>query len=150
MPKDQPVDRWFLELVEKVDSSIDEAAEEWAEEGAETVDDLIASRGTGRTWKRVRYKRGIARSGSKNGRDWTGDMRGDAGDNESFRKGSDVAVGRFGWYKNYKDYYGEQEGGFEHPQTGWVEGMNAMGDAADYMGKRAGEILSEKMRKNGL
>lgn len=146
MAKEERLDTWFVALVDKVDNAVDSAMEQIAEEGEAMVHDFILSRGTGKTWKRVHYKRGIRRTGSVNGREWTGDMRSDV-ISESGRRKKDVAVASFGWLETFKDYYGQQEVGFEHPQTGDIPGMFAMRDAADLMQKRAEEIIGVELRR---
>lgn len=137
---------WFVGLVNDVDQAVDNAAEQLAEEGQEFVRNAIDTRGTGRVWKRTYTRNGKRRSGSSPGRVWTGQMWNDVED-ESFRYGKDTAVARFGWINRFEEYYGLQEGGFDHPITGEVKGMEIMGDAEDFAVKRASDILGAELRR---
>lgn len=146
MMTEERLDKWFVGFVDKVDNAVDDAMDQIAEEGEQMVKEFIDTRGTGRTWSRTYYKAGKPRRASRPGRVWTGDMRKDI-EGESDRLSNETARASFGWINNYEEYYGLQEGGFEHPQTGEVEGMFAMHDAADLMAKRAESILSTKIRE---
>lgn len=142
---DVALDKWFIGVVDTVDQAVVDVAERVSEEGEMFAHDAILSRGTGKTWKRVHYKRGIRRSGSINGREWTGDMRADL-IGEADRVSNTIVFARVGWLRTFKDYYGDQDIGFEHPQTGHVEGMHLMGDLEDFLPKLAGDLIGRELR----
>lgn len=141
-----PLDKWFEVKVDRFNKKVRQVADEVATEGEAMVKAKILTSGTGRTWARTRYKRGKARSGSFNGRVWTGDMI-DAVENEVVVAPS-ATIASFGWINTFKQYFADQEGGFVHPDTGaTITGMFAMGDAADNIGKiveqKMGRVLNE-------
>lgn len=136
-----PLDKWFEVKVDKFTKRVEQVADEVASEGEAMVKEFIGTRGTGKTWARTYYRRGVARSGSYPGRVWTGEMIGDI--KEEVVKTSDAIIASYGWLDNYEDYYGLQEGGFDHEVTGeHIEGMFAMADAADY----TEQSVKQKMR----
>lgn len=135
-----PLVKGITLLIDKVDRALEDVAEQVAGEGQEVVYGFIDTRGTGRTWSRT-YN---GRKGSFPGRDASGQMRADVEQDTKISKNSVTAS--FGWLYHYEEYYGMQEGGFDHPITGKVEGMYAMHDAADLMLKRSADLLKERFR----
>lgn len=109
--------RWFRQKMVRVEDGASEVLKQAMEDGAESMRHHIRTRGT-------------AKSG-KAGRIDTGKMLSDVTSKvyPGTEKGNQV--GRFGWVDNREDYYGFQEGGFEHVSGGTVEGMYAMVDAAE-------------------
>lgn len=141
----EPLEVWFQAKVRKLNDRIEELAIDVAGEGQKFVWDAIEARGTGKTWKRTYTKRGISRSGSTDGRVWTGDMQEDV--EIEVKRDPNAITASFGWIKNYQDYYGQQEGGFEHPTAGHVKGMFAMADAKDYIMKYANDKMKVVLRE---
>lgn len=109
--------RWFRQKTVRIEDGATQALEQAMDDGAESMRYHIMSRGT-------------AKSG-KAGRVDTGKMLSDVTSKvyPGTEKGNQV--GRFGWIENREDYYGFQEGGFEHVNGGTVEGMYAMVDARE-------------------
>ncbi|MCK9599205.1 MAG: hypothetical protein M0R66_02695 [Candidatus Omnitrophica bacterium] len=141
-----PLDKWFETEVKKLDTRIEQVADEVASEGEAMVKESIGTRGTGKTWARTYYKRGTARSGSYPGRVWTGEMQGDI--ESEVASTPEAIVASYGWTNNYEDYYGLQEGGFDHEVTGeHIEGMFAMADAADYTEHSVDQKIGRALRE---
>lgn len=141
----QPLTTWFETRVRKLTDDIEELAYDVAGKGQEFMWDAIETRGTGKTWKKVHYKNGEARRGSSPGRDWTGHMK-ESAETEVTRR-PDSIVASFGWIEIYEEYFGLQEGGFEHPNGDDVPGMFIMADAEDfvmeYTTDQLGRILND-------
>lgn len=127
-----PLDRWFEEKVRRLNDRVERVVDEMVEEGQDRVQTRIENSGTGQTWSRTYYRRGGGpRKGSFGGRVWSGEMRADV--EQETHRGDDFIQGSFGWIHNYEDYYGFQEGGFDHVWAGrHIKGMFAMADAADW------------------
>ena len=109
--------RWFRQKMVRIEEGATDALEQAMDDGAESMRHHIKTRGT-------------AKSG-KAGRIESGDMLKDV--KARVYPGTDKGnqVGRFGWLDNRENYYGFQEGGFEHVNGGSVEGMYAIVDAAE-------------------
>lgn len=140
------LDNWIVQFVDKVDAAIDETMADVAREGQEVLQNAIEVSGLGTVWSKARYKRGIRRTGSKNGRIWTGDMLADI-EGVNYRQRPWMAVAEMGWVKTFKDYYGLQNEGFDHPDTGdHIAGMFIFDDTSDYIFHYAQEKLKGRLR----
>lgn len=124
--------KWFRGKVTRIEDGIEDALRLAMEDGAEIMRNNIATRGT-------------VNSG-KSGRIETGKMIGDV--KSRVYPGTDKGnqVGRFGWIDNREDYYGYQEGGFEHVNGGEVEGMYALQDAAELAFREFQRAKDEALR----
>ena len=124
--------KWFRGKVTRIEDGIEDALKLAMEDGAEIMRSNIATRGT-------------AKSG-KAGRIDTGKMIGDV--KSRVYPGTDKGnrVVRFGWIDNREDYYGYQEGGFEHVNGGEVEGMYALQDAAELAFREFQRAKDEALR----
>lgn len=135
----EDVIRWYRGKIKKVDEVQSQAAENAVEYGAELMKNLIATRGTGHTWKKPWY----GRVGSYPGRDHTGHMV----NSVTTRVLTDTAGRKqvhFGWLNQRDDYFLYQEGGFFHVLGGFeVEGMYAMVDSAE----EAFTMLKEELKR---
>lgn len=109
--------RWFRGKVTRIEDGVEQALQNAMEDGAEIMRNNIATRGTAKSGKAGRIETGKM-SGDVKARVYPGTDKGNQ-------------VGRFGWIDNREDYYGYQEGGFEHVNGGDVEGMYALQDAAE-------------------
>lgn len=120
--------KWWRGKVADVESAMAEELEQFAEDGAFMVLENIETRGTGKTWQ----KPWEGREGSSPGRSHTGRMmKGVDYDFNPATKGGKTTA-KFGWIKpsQIEDYFGYQEGGFDHAITGeHIEGMYAVVDA---------------------
>lgn len=123
---------WFKQIMERVEDGNSNAISQAVSDGENTMKHLIASRGT-------------AKSG-KAGRIETGNMHNSV--TSSFNQTArGNAVGRFGWLKNREDYFGFQEGGFEHARSGVdVEGMYAMVDAYELVKQELEQAVRNNLR----
>lgn len=119
---------WFRGKVARIEDGTDKALEQAVEDGAAIMKEMIETRGTGKTWSRPGPS---GRTGSSPGRVDSGEMRDAVTSyfNPGTAKGN--AVGQFGWRTGRKDYFGLQEGGFQHTSGVYVEGMYAMVDSAE-------------------
>ena len=107
---------WFEESVNSVMGDVNNIVAD-AIEGGEAMTKLhIATRGTAKSGKKGRIK--------------TQKMY-DAVNSQMVKSGTRDAEGKFGWIDGYEDYYGYQEGGFEHVGEVTVEGMYALTDAGE-------------------
>lgn len=109
--------RWFRQKVTRIEDGAEAVLEQAMEDGAESMRHHIRTRGTAKSGKQGRIETGAMLEDVKS-RVYPGTKKGNV-------------VGRFGWIDNREDYYGYQEGGFEHVNGGSVEGMYAMVDAAE-------------------
>lgn len=139
-------EKWFIKKVNRLNDSMEKMIEELVDEGQQHVYETIETSGTGKTWKRTYYRKGVPRRGSLRGRVWTGEMRGDV--EQDVMRNDEMIKGSFGWLRHVEDYYLLQEGGFDHPVTGeHIPGMFAMADAADWAGqefkRRARGVIRE-------
>lgn len=119
--------KWFQGKLRNIEDGSAKALEQAVEDGKNTMKEMISQRGTGRVWSRPGP---TGRDRSAPGRVDTGHMR-DSVDSYFNVTSKGNAVGRFGWIKSREDYFGLQEGGFEHPSGITVEGMYAMVDAGE-------------------
>lgn len=125
--------RWFRQKVVRIEDGASEALEQAMEDGAESMRYHIKTRGTAKSGKAGRIDTGAMLNDVK-AKVYPGTERGNQ-------------VGRFGWIENREDYYGYQEGGFEHVNGGSVEGMYAMVDAAE-LAFREFQREMERVTKN--
>lgn len=107
---------WFEESVNSAMGDVNDIVADAIEKGEAITKFHIATRGT-------------AKSGKK-GRIETQKMY-DAVKSEMVKETKTEAEGKFGWIDSYEDYYGYQEGGFEHVGGVTVEGMYALTDAGE-------------------
>ena len=126
-------DKWFIAKVDRLTAEMTKVVEDMALEGEAMIKDAIETRGTGRTWAKTYYKRGIARSASIPGRVWTGDML-RAVDTEVVST-NEMVRGTFGWINKVEDYYRLQETGFTSNTGQEIAGMFAVHDAAAWAEK---------------
>lgn len=104
-----------------------EALENALEKGEEAMKEMVATRGTGKTWSHP--WRG--REGSYPGRVDTGNMQKEVRGEITERTPRRVA-GNLGWDENSADYIRLQDNGFRHVLAGEdVEGMMALRDGAE-------------------
>lgn len=130
-PEGDPV-RWYRGKVARVEDGLEEALQNAMEDGAQIMRDNIATRGTVKSGKAGRIDTGQM-IGDVKARIYPGTVKGNQ-------------VGRFGWIDNREDYYGFQEGGFEHVNGGEVEGMYALQDAAELAFREFQRAKSEVIR----
>jgi len=107
---------WFQESVNEIMADVNDIVADAIEEGGNITKHNIETRGTAKSGKRGRIE--------------TGKMR-DAVNSQMVKSGTRDAEGKFGWIDGYEDYYGYQEGGFEHVGGVTVEGMYALTDAGE-------------------
>lgn len=107
---------WFEGSVRRKISEIQDLVEDAAEEGKNIAQHNVETRGTAKSGKRGRIE--------------TRQML-DAIDAETTHRDKRSVKSRFGWIKEFKDYFGYQEEGFEHINGVNVEGMYAITDAGD-------------------
>jgi hypothetical protein len=107
---------WFEESVNSVMGDVNDIVADAIEDGALTTQINIATRGTPKSGKQGRVR--------------TGDML-DAVKSEMIKSTPREAEGKFGWIDEYEDYFGYQEGGFDHVGGVTVEGMYALEDAGE-------------------
>lgn len=82
----------------------------------------------------------------KAGRIETGRML-DSVDSKVLSKSKDRVAAEFGWIDTFEDYFGYQEGGFNHWLSGKrVEGMYAVSDAAKFTWEELKSELAEVMK----
>lgn len=134
--------KWFRGKVARIEDGVEGIIRENMDEGAKLMREMIETRGTGRTWK---YPWN-GRHGSYPGRDDTGHMKNSVSSNTTVSERGRV-TGRFGWLGKREDYFGFQEGGFEHVEAGiTVEGMYAMQDSADFILNQVKEDIRRTVR----
>lgn len=109
--------KWFRGKVVRVEQGAEEVLEQSMGDGAATMKEMIRSR--------------PARTSGPNGRYRTGDMYNDVKSRVYPATEKGTITGRFGWIDRRREYYGLQEGGFQHTSGVEVEGMYAMVDAAE-------------------
>lgn len=136
--------KWFRAKVQQVEEEV--AMEIWqaVEDGEATMKHHIETRGTGKTWE----KPWDGRDGSSPGRVASGKMVDAVGSSFNYDYSSGKVSARFGWIKpsQIEDYFGYQEGGFDHAQAGvTVEGMYALVDAYELVNQE----LAERIKKIG-
>lgn len=124
--------RWFRGKVTRIEDGVEEALQLAMDDGAQIMRDNIATRGTAKSGKAGRIETGKM-IGDVKARVYPGTDRGNQ-------------VGRFGWIDNREDYYGYQEGGFEHVNGGEVEGMYALQDAAELAFREFQRAVNEVKR----
>lgn len=124
--------RWFRGKVTRIEDGVEGALQQAMEDGAQIMKDNIATRGTAKSGKAGRIETGKM-IGDVKARVYPGTDRGNQ-------------VGRFGWIDNREDYYGYQEGGFEHVNGGEVEGMYALQDAAELAFREFQRAVNEVKR----
>lgn len=107
---------WFEEAMDNILDNVEEIVSRGVEEGEAITKLHISTRGT-------------AKSGKK-GRIETQKMY-DAVKSEMTVSDKREAEGKFGWIDEYDDYFGYQEGGFDHVGGVTVEGMYALTDASE-------------------
>ena len=112
--------KWYRGKIQKLEEGTEEALTNMAIKGAELMRHYIASRGTEKGGRLPRNP----------GRIDTSDMHDDV-THRVIKGASGKVQAHFGWLDRRKYYYGLQEGGFNHPFGGPVEGMYAMTDAAN-------------------
>ena len=123
--------KWFRGKVVRIESGGEEALRESMERGAEYMRYFIMTRGTEKS--------------GKTGRIETRQMLDDVDSSTNVSEAGRV-TGRFGWIRNREDYYGFQEGGFEHVNGGTVEGMYALVDASEYAFEEFQDAMSKVIR----
>ena len=99
---------WFEESVNSAMGDVNDIVADAIEEGENITKHNIETRGTAKSGK----------------------MR-DAVNSQMTKSGKRDAEGKFGWIDGYEDYYGYQEGGFDHVGGVTVEGMYALTDAGE-------------------
>lgn len=107
---------WFEESVNEIMGDVNDIVADAIEGGEAMTKFHIATRGTAKSGKKGRIK--------------TQKMY-DAVNSQMTKSGARDAEGKFGWIDGYEDYYGYQEGGFEHVGGVTVEGMYALTDAGE-------------------
>lgn len=110
--------RWFRQKMVRIDDGAVEVLEQAMDDGAESMRHHIRTRGTQKS--------------GKPGRIDTEAMLRDVKSRVYSPTAGGRVTGRFGWIDNREDYYGFQEGGFEHVNGGTVEGMYALVDASEF------------------
>ena len=124
--------RYFRNLVTKVDDGVGAELQQAMDDGRDTMKHLIKTRGTSKSGKAGRHESWhMVNSVSSNV--YPGTKAGNQ-------------VGRFGWIEEYENYFGFQEGGFDHVNGVTVEGMYAMVDAADIVFKEFEDNVEKVMR----
>ena len=109
--------RWFRGKVARLEAGSKDAMEQAMQDGAAAMKHHIATRGTAKSGKAGRIDTHKMINAVK------------AGTVTGFGEGR--IRGTFGWIEEREDYFGFQEGGFEHVNGGSVEGMYAIVDAAE-------------------
>lgn len=109
--------RWFRGKVARLEKGSEAAMEQAMKDGAESMKHHIATRGTAKSGKAGRIEDHVMINAVE------------AGPVTSF--GAGKIRGTFGWIDRREDYFGFQEGGFDHVNGGEVEGMYALRDAAE-------------------
>lgn len=142
----------FEVYVNRVDSAARDALDEAVEYGEELMVEYIETRGAYKSKRRVwtstdRY----GRRKSDPGRVASGDMV--AGVKHRIKSMKGLAIGRFGWLDEKRDYFALQEYGFEHvglknsgASDAEVPGMFALRDAADLAFKKLVDSLRSRIR----
>lgn len=110
------ISSWFEDSIDDTMKDACSIIENAIEDGALTTQINIATRGTPKSGKQGRVR--------------TGDML-DAVKSEMIKSTPREAEGKFGWIDEYEDYFGYQEGGFDHVGGVTVEGMYALEDAGE-------------------
>ncbi len=123
--------RWYRGKVARVEEGSEEVLRDVMDDAAIMMAQNVSTRGT-------------AKSG-KPGRIETKKMHNDIDAKTTVSEAGRV-TGRFGWIKNREDYYGFQEGGFDHVNGGHVEGMYALADAAEWANKQFAEDMRNVIR----
>lgn len=123
--------RWFRGKVGRIEDGAQEVMQDVMDDAAYLMADYISTRGT-------------AKSG-KPGRIETKQMHNDV-DSRVTSFGEGRVRGTFGWINRKEDYYGLQEGGFDHIGGTSVEGMYALRDAADWAFKQYQEDIRRVVR----
>lgn len=119
---------WFEGSVRRKIDAIQEAVEEASESGKNISRHHIETRGTAKSGKRGRIE--------------TRQML-NAVDNDTPVRTNKSITSRFGWIKEFEDYFGYQERGFNHVNGQSVEGMYAITDA----GEEVSQDLFEEIEK---
>lgn len=109
--------KWFRGKVARIEDGAEKALQDAMDDGAYLMADLISTRGTPKSGKAGRIE--------------TKQMHNEV-DSRVQPYGQGKVRGTFGWINNKEDYYGYQEGGFDHSNGSHVEGMYALADAADW------------------
>lgn len=110
------LETWFDGLLKKHSEGVADLVEDAVERGEQITKHNIETRGTLKSGKRGRVVSGAMR---------------DAVDSEVTERSRDRVRGKFGWIKDFEDYFGYQELGFEHRGGVTVDGMYALSDAAE-------------------
>lgn len=123
--------KWFRGKVARIEDGSYDAMKQAMDDGRDTMKHLISTRGTEKSGKAGRIE--------------TGEMLNAVESSTTISEAGRI-TGRFGWLRNRENYFGFQEGGFEHVNGVSVPGMYAMVDSAELAFQEYRNQMDQVMR----